>query len=566
MVDQHGIRRALWRPPTFGGLFGGTLVWLLSLLPSLLPRGAMTQAVVGGICAALGYAVGTLVQGAAGLVADRLDRRPPPELVARAWSVLRVAAAVAVVAGPIVWAVGQERQLDLLGLPAMPAGAVVPMLLGTVVVVALLVVIGRLVGHATTAVDRSLTRTMPPLVARALAVALIGGSVVVVTRDVVLDGFLAWANSTYGTFDESTPDGVAQPRTATVSGGPASAVPWDTLGYYGRGFAGTATTADVLTQFWGDDARMAEPVRAYVGLESADGYEAQAALAVEELERLGGFDREVLCIVSTTGTGWVNPDAASALEVLHGGDTAIVAMQYSYLPSWISFLVDVDKASQSADALTTAVHERWAQLPEDDRPRLLLYGESLGSLGAERALAGPDAAASIDALRSTTDGVLLVGPTATNPIWQQVTDARDEGSPVWEPVHGGGREVRLAVQGTPELGDAPDWSSPRVLWLHHPNDPVGQWTWSTLWSPPAWTERPRGPGVSDAARWVPVVGFVQGVADLAAGFSTPPGQGHDYEPDLAGGWAAVAAPEGWTPADTTRLAQFLAALPPSPVS
>ena len=33
--------------------------------------------------------------------------------------------------------------------------------------------------------------------------------------------------------------------------------------------------------------------------------EARAALAVEDLERAGGFDRSHLLVVTTTGTGWV---------------------------------------------------------------------------------------------------------------------------------------------------------------------------------------------------------------------------------------------------------------------
>ena len=68
--------------------------------------------------------------------------------------------------------------------------------------------------------------------------------------------------------------------------------------------------------------------------------------AVQELERTGAFDREVLAVVTVTGTGWVDPTAARSLEYEHHGDTAIVAQQYSYLPSWISFLVDADKAAE----------------------------------------------------------------------------------------------------------------------------------------------------------------------------------------------------------------------------
>jgi Predicted membrane protein len=35
--------------------------------------------------------------------------------------------------------------------------------------------------------------------------------------------------------------------------------------------------------------------------------------------------------------GGLGPQLANPLEYMYNGDTAIVAMQYSYLPSWLSF-------------------------------------------------------------------------------------------------------------------------------------------------------------------------------------------------------------------------------------
>ena len=70
---------------------------------------------------------------------------------------------------------------------------------------------------------------------------------------------------------------------------------------------------------------MKEPIRVYAGLRSApDARTPRPHLAVEELERTGAFDREVLAVVTVTGTGWVDPDAAQSLEYEHNGNTAIV--------------------------------------------------------------------------------------------------------------------------------------------------------------------------------------------------------------------------------------------------
>ena len=130
-----------------------------------------------------------------------------------------------------------------------------------------------------------------------------------------------------------------------------------------------------------------------MGLRSAGTPEARARLAVRELERTRAFDRKVLVVITVTGSGWVDPDAAVAIEQMYGGDTALVAQQYSYLPSWIAALMDPTASVEASSALFEAVHERWEQEPEATRPQLVVFGQSLGSYGAEAAFAGPDAPA-----------------------------------------------------------------------------------------------------------------------------------------------------------------------------
>ncbi len=94
---------------------------------------------------------------------------------------------------------------------------------------------------------------------------------------------------------------------------------------------GTGPDAAELTRINGRPAK--EPVRVYVGLQTADTDDARMAVLLSELERSGAFERKVLVIAPTTGTGWVNPIAARSLEMMYNGDTAIVGSQYSYLPA-----------------------------------------------------------------------------------------------------------------------------------------------------------------------------------------------------------------------------------------
>ncbi|GAA3384710.1 alpha/beta-hydrolase family protein [Cryptosporangium minutisporangium] len=125
---------------------------------------------------------------------------------------------------------------------------------------------------------------------------------------------------------------------------------------------------------------MRPPIRVYVGLDTAPTSRERAALAVRELQRTGAFHRETLCLVTTTGTGWVNPQAVDPLEYMYRGDTALAAMQYSYLPSPISFLTDEERAREAARDLFDQVYAVWSRLPRTERPKLLVFGESFGTL------------------------------------------------------------------------------------------------------------------------------------------------------------------------------------------
>ena len=50
-------------------------------------------------------------------------------------------------------------------------------------------------------------------------------------------------------------------------------------------------------------------------------------------------------------------------SALHAGDTAIVSMQYSYLPSWLTLMVEPEAAGRAAQALFDEVYGAWQALP-----------------------------------------------------------------------------------------------------------------------------------------------------------------------------------------------------------
>jgi uncharacterized membrane protein len=247
----------------------------------------------------------------------------------------------------------------------------------------LLVVVGRFVAHGVAARARFIQSHVPSIVslpATALLVAAIG---IALGRGVVLPALTVAANFLNAPRNEKTTAGIVAPESSAVSGSRASFVAWDTLGRMGRDFVATATSTHELAKFHGADAKLSVPVRAYVGVRSADSLEQRAQLAVRELERAGGFDRKVLVVWVPTGTGWMIPKAAVSLELLYRGDTAIVAIQYSLLPSALAAFMDAGLANEAGVTLFNAVRARWSHLPPDRRPKLLLFGKSLGAAGVE---------------------------------------------------------------------------------------------------------------------------------------------------------------------------------------
>ena len=349
----------------------------------------------------------------------------------------------------------------------------------------------------------------------------------------------------FATINDVVDPEVAQPASTVVSGSATSAVTWEDLGAEGRAFIAGVPSEERIAQ--ATDRPQADPVRVFVGLDADPDPARRAELAVLDLESFKAFDRAVLLVVTSTGTGWVDQRAVEPVELMYAGDSAVVSTQYSHLPSWLSFVVDQQRARDAARALFDAVYARWSQLPEGDRPLLLVYGESLGAFGAESAFTGiPD-------MVNRTDGLLLVGPPSVSPIHESATEARDPGSPQWQPVVDGGRALRFAS--TPQDLAAPQepWKQPRLVYLQNSSDPVVWWSVELLFTRPDWLSEPRGPDVSPHLRWWPILTFLQLAGDMMDSTSVPEGHGHVYGSHQAAAWSQIAPPPAWTDADESRL-------------
>jgi uncharacterized membrane protein len=443
----------------------------------------------------------------------------------------------------------QDDVRDLFGVPRLtfwdhPLTAVL-----SIVFLFAFVEIGQLIDRLVHFLVRQLERVAPPRVSATVAVALLLALGIALLNGVVVRFAMSTINNTFESVNNETDPDNPAPTTPLRSGGPQSLVSWESLGHQGRIFVSGGPSVQDLSKFNGANA--IEPIRAYAGLNSAQGIKAIAKLAAEELRRAGGLNRKVIAVATTTGTGWINEAEASALEYMYNGDTAIVSMQYSFLPSWISFLVDKENARQAGQALFEQVDAMVRELPENRRPKLVVFGESLGSFGGEAPFLA------LNNLVARTDGALFSGPTFNNTIWTDLTVNRDAGSPQWLPIYDKGENVRFVARPDNLNRPADPWGTPRVVYMQHASDPIAWWNPDLLFARPDWLKEPRGYDVSPRMEWIPVVTFLQVSADMAVAVDVPDGHGHVYVRDVANAWAAVLQPPGWTPAKTDALRPLL---------
>lgn len=553
--EHHPLLRWAWSLVRldFTGIAVGTLFFCLSLTPSLLPRDWLFAGLIGGVNAAIGYGLGVLL----GKVLYRfaLRRRawwPPNRRVGLGLKVVVVTGAITASILMLIPAAAWQRQVSaLMGMEGPATAGYLRTLIIAVASAAALIATARMLRDAVRLLAKVFIRRwrLNREVAQFIGTAIVVVLVVTLVNGVLYRGFLAGASRVFQPQNSTTREGVSQPSEAERSGSPASFASWDSLGFQGRNFVATGPRAAELERLNGAPAR--EPIRVYAGLHTADSDQQRIAVLLSELERTHAFDRKLLVIVPTTGTGWVNPVAARALELMYNGDTAMVGMQYSYLPSWISFMGDREKSMNNGRLMIDAIQARWQQLPPEHRPKLVLYGESLGSMAGQGAFRWlPDIS------RMGFSSVLWVGPPNASPLWRGLTVRRDPGTPEVRPRYDNGRTVRFSeAADAAEIADdtAAPWEGTRVLFLQHPSDPIVWWSTDLLFSEPDWLVEPPGTDRTASMRWYPIITFWQVAADITNASSVPNGHGHNYGESVLDGWAAVAPPDGWTPEDTERI-------------
>lgn len=512
--------RPWWLIDPAGSLLGFVAA-VCSVTPSLLPRPTTLQGVLTGIAFAIGYLLAVAIWS---IVCALLRGKARQNMIPRRWWYIYAAVwglAIAVLSSlAVMW---QNEVRSLVSMQPLDGSDLAGFLFAFLPTVIILLLAGKGVRVMYLRFRRRTETPVAALLSTGIVTIAVGGLIL---------GAVAGVDRVYHDRNAHPDSEAVQPVSEHRSAGPGSAIAWETLGRHGAAFVSGGPDAADIESLTGAEAR--EPVRVYAGLESAPTVEERAALVVDGLERTGAFERSVLVVATTTGSGWLEPQTMDALEYLHGGDTAIAAMQYAYTPSWVSFVFDPDAPVETARVLFDAVEARWEQLPENDRPQLIAYGLSLGAHGSQAVFTG------VADLRSRADGALFVGSPNGSPLWRTLQTQRDVGSPAWQPVLNEGREVRWISQAGDENALTEPWTEPRVLYLQHATDPVTWLSPELLWRAPEWLDpAQRSPDISPAMRWIPIVTGLQVTVDMLVGEAVPASYGHNYGDVVLTAWQQI---------------------------
>lgn len=262
------------------------------------------------------------------------------------------------------------------------------------------------------------------------------------------------------------------------------------------------------------------PIRVGAGLQTASSPKARAQLAVQEAVRQGMLERSAILVDATTGGGHVNPTSVEAFERLFGGDTGTIAVQYGNMPSAFA-LQRIPVAHNTHEEVLKALKSEIDKLPTAAaKPKVFVFGESLGAWGSQDAfVGGPHRLTELG-----VDKAVWVGVPGYS-RWNVIAD-------------GGATAIQASKVEEIRALDTSTLSSLREFSFSNPEDPVHRASHRLLFEHPDWLGKIHAEGVPAKQKYTPGVTFLQSVGDvIASRDNTTAGQftrvGHDYRLDVA---------------------------------
>jgi uncharacterized membrane protein len=334
-------------------------------------------------------------------------------------------------------------------------------------------------------------------------------------------GYIGRAN------EKVEPSYAMPPISPFVSGSEDSSSPFTHLGLQGRRYVTDVVSPEMIEDVLGEPAEKT-PIRVFIGYNSEPMYSmGRTEMAMAELERTGAFDRSNLLLISPTGTGWVDQTMIESAEFLSRGDIATCVIQYGRFPSFLS-VQKVALGRHQFRALLWSVRQRLAERPPDRRPKVFVFGESLGAWASSDVV-----------MYQGIDGFDHYG--IDRALWVGLP-----GLAKWSRSGMAAGSSDLVPEGTVGVFDHPDQIEAltaeerdrlRATVLSHDNDPIAAISPDVLVSRPDWLGEPRGRGIPDDIDFTPISTFLQVAIDAMNAMVTVPGHfgsfGHDYRADMA---------------------------------
>lgn len=319
------------------------------------------------------------------------------------------------------------------------------------------------------------------------------------------------------------------PDIPEITGSPVSGRAWADQSREGRRWLSMVLRPEGISSIMGEPAT--QPIRVYASLSSATTNEGRAQVLLDEIDRTKALERPYVALWSPTGSGYVNYVACETFEYLTRGNCASLAIQYSVLPSSLS-LSDVKRGTDQTRMVFAGIAQRLAAMKPKDRPRMFLFGESLGSQVSEEmfegmGVFGPESLG--------LEAALWIGTPEATKWRQQLWGDRTVSAP---PAVGPG-DIYLP-RWVGDWTQLPEEEKARVryLLLQNGDDPIPKFWTPVLWKRPAWLgpwgKRP--PGSPRHTIWWPVTTFFATFIDMLNALAPTPGifveGGHDYRLEL----------------------------------
>jgi uncharacterized membrane protein len=319
------------------------------------------------------------------------------------------------------------------------------------------------------------------------------------------------------------------PDLAEITGGLGSVIPWTDQTRESRRWLSMTLRADEIQQVMQEPSK--QPIRVYGSLDAAADPQLRADLLLAEIDRTKALERSVFALFSPTGSGYVNYVATETLEYLTRGDCASACIQYSVLPSALS-LTKVGYATEQTRILVNGLVQRLMSMPADERPKFLLFGESLGSQVSEELFRGQGVSGPVGI---GLDAALWIGTPASTVFREELWGDRTVAE--MPQVGPGSFYLPRAIRDWRTLPDE-EKEQVRFLLLQNGDDPVPKFGAPLAWRQPDWLgpDENRPPGSPRGTRWLPVVSFITTFIDLQNALVPTPGifqeGGHDYRREI----------------------------------